>query len=157
MEVMVASQKITERTKMVKFDLQALKLSNKTRYIQVCIVCSFTTVKLSWHLLIMPLLSYDGNICNSQKFEVESADLTRPNAHIDSWYWICYQSYLPVASLQGLFCGRDPSAISPTDEETRTLGVKLKLLSGFKQAKITYCPDTPPVRDIITKVTIFNY
>ena len=72
---MVASQKITERTKMVKFDLQALKLSNKTRYIQVCIVSSFT-IKLGWQLM-MPLLSY-------QKIEAESADLTRPNAHIDS-------------------------------------------------------------------------
>jgi hypothetical protein len=33
--VMVASQKINEWTKLVKFDLQALKASNKTRYIQV--------------------------------------------------------------------------------------------------------------------------
>jgi hypothetical protein len=51
-----------------------------------------------------------------------------------------------------MFCGRDPKGITPTDEETRTLGVKLKLLSDFKHAKITYCPDTAPVRDIITKV-----
>ena len=51
-----------------------------------------------------------------------------------------------------MFCGRDPAGITPTDEETRTLDVKLKLLSGFKKAKITYCPDTPPVRDIISKV-----
>ena len=35
MEVMVASQRISERTKMVKFDLKALQLSNRTRYIQV--------------------------------------------------------------------------------------------------------------------------
>ncbi|KAL5247524.1 hypothetical protein ACHWQZ_G019415 [Mnemiopsis leidyi] len=86
MEVMVASQRISERTKMVKFDLKALQLSNRTRYIQ------------------------------------------------------------------GMLCGRDPASISPTDEETRTLGVKLKLLSGFKKAKITYCPDTSPVRDIIAKM-----
>ena len=59
----------------------------------------------------------------------------------------------PLTLSQGMFCGRTPKDTSASDEETRTMDVKLRLLSGFKRAKITYYPDTTPVRDIVKKVS----